>query len=208
MKCGGLQTLEDYTALDAGEWAKTVPSGVAPGMLTNFTQDLLFAMERLSLNPYAIRRLDHSTDPIPFVLSPGIAENITTLSTEALYSAGRLFYAGHSSQNNLTRTNKSSAACDALFYTHSNGSFLSLAIRTNFGSNLIYTPLDGPEDWLLAKMMPNVNGFWMGQRYHLANTHEVIETVYQAAVRTFSDSHPILAVLQHRRFTGELKRMD
>lgn len=107
-----------------------------PGMLTNFIQDLLFAMERLSLNPYAIRRLGPSIDPIPFVLAPGIAENITTLSTEALYSAGRLFYADHSSKNNLTRTIKSPAACGAFFYIPYNGSFLPLAIETNFGGNL------------------------------------------------------------------------
>lgn len=35
------------------------------GLLTNYTQDLLFSMERLSLNPYAVRRLTID-DGIPF----------------------------------------------------------------------------------------------------------------------------------------------
>lgn len=73
---------------------------------------------------------------------------------------------------------------------------MPLAIRTNVGSDLIYTPQDSAADWLLAKIMFNVNDFFMGQMDHLARTHSVVEIIYQAAIRTLSDDHPVLAILK------------
>jgi hypothetical protein len=77
--------------------------------------------------------------------------------------------------------------------------FLPLAIKPNAnGSSLVYTPQDLPNDWLLAKMMFNLNSFWHAQWYHLGATHVVGEIVYLSAIRTLSEEHPIMAVL-HRR---------
>jgi hypothetical protein len=59
--------------------------------------------------------------------------------------------------------------------------------RPNGGSNLTYTPQDTPNDWLLA----------FG---HFAATHEVVEIVYEAAIRTLSDDHPVLAILNRSKF--------
>jgi hypothetical protein len=96
----------------------------------------------------------------------------------------------------LTPTERYSAACDAFFYIDpTSEDFLPLAIRTNVGSNLIYTPMDEPADWLLAKIMYNVNDFWFAQWKHLASTHEVVQIAYLAAIRTLSDEHPVLALL-------------
>jgi hypothetical protein len=78
------------------------------------------------------------------------------------------------------------------------GDFLPLAIKPNVeGSDLVYTPQDLPNDWLLAKMMFNSNSFWHAQWYHLAATHAVGEIVYLSAIRTLSEEHPIMAIL-HR----------
>lgn len=60
---------------------------------------------------------------------------------------------------------------------------------------MIYTPLDTAEDWLLAKMMYNGNDVWWASWFHFSGTHAVIEIAYAAAVRTLSDSHPVLALL-------------
>lgn len=73
------------------QWDRSVPGGEGPGMLTNYTQDLLFSMERLSLNPYPLRRLKIS-DSLPFQISSSIVYNLTTaFSLEALKFNGRLF---------------------------------------------------------------------------------------------------------------------
>lgn len=59
-------------------------------MLTNYTQDLLFSMERLSLNPYPLRRFK-SSDPLPFQVSSNIVRTLTGYSLEGLKYSGRLF---------------------------------------------------------------------------------------------------------------------
>lgn len=189
--------MDDYVELYNREWEpSSAPTGIDPGMLTNYTQDLLFSMERLSFNPFAVRRLIPDKDELPFTIDNPTITNVSGSSLSTLLDDGRLFYVDHSSQAQLERTERYSAACDAYFYiTPSSGEFLPLAIRTNYGEDLIYTPADTANDWLLAKMMFNVNDFFMGQFHHLANTHYVIEIIYEAAVRTLSDDHPVLAVL-------------
>ncbi len=192
----GLKTLDDYTLLYDGHWKTFLPHGPVPGILTNYTQDLLFSMERLSLSPYQVRRLNPSSDTLQITIDDDVATNITGMTLQELLDAGRLFYADYRDQKNLTPTDRYSAACDAFFYINQTSSdFLPLAIRTNVGSNLIYTPNDEPDDWLLAKIMYNVNDFWYAQWNHLASTHEVVQIAYLAAIRTLSDEHPVLALL-------------
>ncbi|EPS36284.1 hypothetical protein H072_10175 [Dactylellina haptotyla CBS 200.50] len=197
-KYNNLKTLDDYTKLYDDEWVQsTNPTGVMPGMLTNYTQDLLFSMERLSLNPYSVRRLIPGQDSLPFIVDSSTVQNVAGTSLSSLLSQGRLFYVDHRDQSSLPRTAQFGAACDAYFYiSPSSGAFLPLAIRTNYGSNLIYTPADSANDWLLAKMMFNVNDFFHGQFHHLANTHFVAEVAFQAAVRTLSDNHPVYGVFK------------
>ncbi|KAK3675475.1 hypothetical protein LTR78_004558 [Recurvomyces mirabilis] len=196
-KYDGLQTVEDYTKLYDGEWMNTLPKGPDLGVLTNYTDDLLFSMERLSNSPYQVRRLNPNSDSLNFQIDDTIAKNITGSTLQQLFSAGRLFYSDYRDQGSLTpNLLRYSAACDAYFYVDINGDkFLPLAIRTNVGSNLIYTPADTANDWLLAKMMYNVNDFWFAQWNHLASTHEVVQIVYSAAIRTISEEHPVQALL-------------
>jgi hypothetical protein len=190
-----LQTLDDYTLI-YDHWKNTLPSGPAPGALTNYTQDLLFSMERLSFSPYQIRRVNPESDTLQFHIEDAVAQNVSGMTLKELFQAGRLFYADYRDQKNLTSTGLYDAAVDAFFYLDpASGDFLPLAIRTNANSSLVYTPNDSPEDWLLAKIMYNVNDFWFTQWNHLASTHEVVQISYLAAIRTLSDNHPALALL-------------
>jgi hypothetical protein len=160
-------------------------------------------MERLSLNPYAVRRLQPS-ESLPFTLHDDLTHNITGQTLTGLLSSNRLFYVDHRAQGKLERAvdGKYSAACDAFFYiSESSSEFLPLAIRTNTDNDLVYTPQDSENDWLLAKIMFNTNDFFMGQFHHLANTHYVTEVAHQAAVRTLSDDHPVLAIMSRCRFS-------
>ncbi|OCL06344.1 Lipoxygenase [Glonium stellatum] len=200
---GGLKSFADYAnILYNGQWSRAVPSGEDPGILSNYTEDLLFSMERLSLNPYAIRRLTPQ-EILPFELGD-VGDSIlqvAEMSITALQQAGRLFLVDHSYQAKYPTTGRFGAACSAYFFIHpTSGDFLPLAIKTNVGNDLVYTPLDAPNDWLLAKIMFNVNDLFFAQIYHLVATHDVGEIVHQAAIRTLSDNHPILAILDKLMF--------
>lgn len=60
--------------------------------MTNYTQDLLFSMERLSQNPYPLELVKPS-DPLPFRVPDGLTEIITGVSLETLHTNGNLFVA-------------------------------------------------------------------------------------------------------------------
>ncbi|KAI7083145.1 Lipoxygenase [Hortaea werneckii] len=197
----GLETLEDYTKLYDGQWKNSMPSSNFDGVLTNFTDDRFFSMERLANSPYAVRRLEPGVDSLAFQLDEGLATNLTTLTLQELFDAGRLFYADYRDQKDLQPTARYSAACDAYFYIHpESDDFLPLAIRTNSGGNLIYTPADDFEDWTLAKIMYNVCDIWFAQWDHLARTHETAHIAYMAAIRTLSEEHPVMAILNRLMF--------
>ncbi|KAJ4390851.1 hypothetical protein N0V93_004450 [Gnomoniopsis smithogilvyi] len=196
-KYDGLKTVNDYTLLYNGEWTSTLPKGPVPGILTNYTQDLLFSMERLSNSPYAVRRLNPSVDTLAFDVDESVAQLISGSTLQGLLDAGRLFYVDHSAQGDLARVaGRYAPACDAYFYiSETSGEFLPLAIRTGVGANLIYTPQDEAADWLLAKMMFSINDSWFVDWFHLASTHEVVQIVWMAAIRTLSVEHPVYALL-------------
>ena len=157
-------------------------------------------MERLSVNPFSTQRL-RPNDVLPFDLDDSTTVKIAGTTLRKLQRSGRLFLASHSYQAAYKlQSGRYAAACDAYFYIHpKTGDFLPLAIKTNVGSNLTYTPLDGPSDWLLAKMMFNSNDFLQSQIFHLANSHAVAEIVYLAALRTLSVRHPVRAFLDRSK---------
>lgn len=158
-------------------------------------------MERLSVNPYSTKRLNPASDVLQFEVEDAVATDITGTTVGELFKSGSLFYADHRFQASLESTGRYAAACDAYFYIHpTSGDFLPLAIRTNVGSDLIYTPANSSNYWLLAKIAFNLNDFWFSQFYHLAGTHMVAEIVYEAAYRTLSDEHPVMALLQRCEF--------
>lgn len=158
-------------------------------------------MERLSVNPYSTKRLNPASDILQFEIEDAVAINITGTTVAELFQTGSLFYADHRFQATLESTGRYAAACDAYFYIHpTSKKFLPLAIRTNVGSDLVYTPADTSNDWLLAKMAFNLNDFWFSQFYHFAATHMVVEITYEAAYRTLSDVHPVMALLQRCEF--------
>ena len=93
-----MENLDSYKLLYENQWKQSVPSGPAEGMLSNFTKDRLFSMEKLSLNPYSIRRLHPKNDTLPFNLDATISEKLSGTNIELLHSSGRLFYIDHSYQ--------------------------------------------------------------------------------------------------------------
>lgn len=159
-------------------------------------------MERLSVNSYSVRRLHPTADVLPFEIDSVISRKVTGVDIRTLHRAGRLFYADHSYQARYpTVAGKYTAACSAYFYLHPVSSqFLPLAIKTNVGSDLIYTPLDDEKDWLLAKMMFNMNDLFHGQIFHLANSHAICEVVNLAALRTLGSDHPVMGLLDRRAY--------
>lgn len=195
-----MKTLEDFSKYYTGQWKLTAPDGPYQGMLTNYTSDLLFSMERLSVAPFRVFRVK-ADDALVFTVDN--AESISGLSLEALQSQGRLFLVDHSDQKDLPKssTYKYGGAAQAYFYIHpESGDFLPLAIKpNNEGSDLVFTPEDDENDWLLAKMIFNLNDVWFTQWYHLAAEHETSEIVYLSAIRSLSEEHPIMPILHRRK---------
>jgi arachidonate 15-lipoxygenase (second type)/8-lipoxygenase (S-type) len=156
-------------------------------------------MSRLSINLFSIRRLNQKQEHVSLSLDPVTAKRLSGMTVDELLADGRLFVVDYSSQASLIRTNLSAAACDVYFFIHPNSSnFLPLAIVTNTGANLTYTPLDTVNDWLLAKIMFNVNDLWFATWYHFAGSHFVVEIVTEAAICTLSDNHPVFALVKRR----------
>ena len=199
-KAGGFHNLSSYELLYQDEWNQSNPIGIAPGYFTNYTLDLFFSMERLSVNPFSTSRL-HPDDELPFTLDDATASEITGTTLADLHQSGRLFLASHSYQAHYKlQPGRHGAACDAYFYQHPDtNDFLPLAIKTNVGNDLTYTPLDSETDWLFAKLMFNSNDFLHSQIFHLANSHAVAEIVYLAALRTLSPRHPVRAFLDRSK---------
>lgn len=158
-------------------------------------------MERLSVNPFSTFRL-HPNDTLPFTLDNVTVSKIAGASLENLHKSGRLFLASHSYQARYKlQPGRFAAACDAYFFLQpKTNDFLPLAIKTNVGSNITYTPLDDENDWLFAKLMFNSNDFMHSQVFHLANSHAVAEIVYLAALRTLTARHPVRAFLDRSEY--------
>ncbi|KAI0487059.1 lipoxygenase [Xylaria cf. heliscus] len=194
---GGLNKLEDYANLYDGQWENAFPDGPFPGMLTNFTDDRLFSMMRLSASPYRIKRVKPS-DSLLFPVDNAAA--ITGLSLQQLKAQGRLFLEDFSEMKELDPTDKFGAGSQSYFYIHpKSGDFLPLAIRPlvkgRENSALVYTPKDEPTDWMLAKLIMNSADLWHTTWSHITMSHSAAELPYLAAIRTLSDSHPVLAII-------------
>ncbi|KAI3331093.1 lipoxygenase [Ustulina deusta] len=194
---GGLQKLEDYANLYDGQWPEAFPDGPFPGMLTNFTDDRLFSMMRLSASPYRIKRVKPS-DKLLFPVDDAAA--ITGLSLKQLQAQGRLFLEDFSEMKELDPTDKFGAGCQGYFYIDpKSGDFLPLAVRPlvkgRENSALVYTSKDTPNDWMLAKMFLNQNDGWHTTWAHITQSHSAAEAPYLAAIRTLSDNHPVLVMI-------------
>lgn len=198
MQHGGIATLDDYQILYKDQWQRSLPGGPYSGILTNYTNDLLFSMARLSVNPYSLVRLDPAT-PLPFTMDDVVAKDRCSQTLGDLHQDGNLFYVNYSSLASLPiSSGKYVAGTEAFFYIDPRSSdFLPLAIKfTSATSNLVYTPADIASDWLFAKMMFNLNDVWQAAWYHFASSHFVLEIVYEAAIRSFSEQHPIMAIMR------------
>ncbi|KAF5981976.1 arachidonate 5-lipoxygenase [Fusarium bulbicola] len=148
-------------------WQKSVPRGLADGVLRNAKSDLYFSMERLSVHPESLRRVKQD-EHVALRVQDSIARKITTKTQRSLQKEGRLFIVDHSSLANLTLTKgRYAGACEALFFIHpTSGDFLPLAIHPNNG--------------------------W----YHPAAAHISSDLIYMSATRSFSDMHPVWGLIR------------
>ncbi|KAF2637306.1 Lipoxygenase [Massarina eburnea CBS 473.64] len=202
---GQLKTLDDYVnVLYSNQWLNASPLKPALGALTNYTLDSFFGGERL-VRPYSLYKAEEKDTKL-IDISDDDAKKIAGSTVADLLKAGKLFAVDHSYQADQTVyvpsqfNDKYGAPVTALFYLNDEKELLPLGIRTNVGENFTYTNLDKPNDWLLAKIMFNVADQFHSQIYHLTATHNVGEALHEAAMRTLSDSHPIMAVLDRLNY--------
>ncbi len=196
--------LSSFLALYLDQWQASNPDGLDAGAYTNFTQDLYFSMERLSVNPYSLSRVSPN-QTLPFRVADNITTTLTGTTLSKLQQAGRLFVVDHSSFASLPRiTGRYFASCTGYFFVSPKSEeFLPLAIKTNEGADLIYTPLDSPNDWFLAKTLFESNEAVFADTFHLSATHAVAEIVHEAALRTMADQHPLRGILDQSKHTSK-----
>ncbi|KAI0193378.1 lipoxygenase [Xylaria flabelliformis] len=194
--------LDDYANTYENQWNMSLPRGPMLGMLTNYTDDRLFSMMRLSGTPYKIQRVQLN-EALLFPVDN--AASITGgLSLEDLRAQGRLFSTDFShlkvyTETDLPSSGKYGAGCQAYFYIDQSGDFLPLAVKPIIKgrekSALVYTPEDEPADWLLAKMLLNQNDGYHSTWAHVGQSHSAAEAPYLAAIRSLSDDHPVMGIL-------------
>nr|QCS26860.1 putative manganese lipoxygenase [Didymosphaeria variabile] len=208
---GTLKTLDDYaTVLYKDQWLNASPLKPALGSLTNYTLDSFFGGERL-VRPYSLYKATDK-DAKLIDISDEEAKKIAGSTVAELLSANRLFAVDHTYQADQSTyvpsqfNDKYGPPASALFYLDDKNDLLPLGIRTNVGANLTYTPLDEGNDWLLAKIMFNVADQFHNQIYHLTATHNVGEALHEAAMRTLSDKHPVMAVLDRLNYQAYSSR--
>ncbi|GFF96922.1 hypothetical protein IFM47457_11132 [Aspergillus lentulus] len=145
-------------------------------MRTKGTHDLLFSMERLSINPYVVRRLHPRRAVSPL------------WSMREWCSTWR--------EEEPSRLSATRAACTAYFFIHPLRRLSPSSHHDQHGEwpPHIYT-MDETHDWLFAKMAFDMNDLFHLQLYHLANTHDVADSVHLAALRTMSARHSVRGYL-------------
>ncbi|KAI1259424.1 lipoxygenase [Xylariaceae sp. FL1019] len=193
---GPFTSLDDYARLYDNEWQTIIPGELlVPGMKTNYTDDRLFSMARLSANPYRTRRVQHK-EKLLFPVDN--AASITGLSLEHLRDQGRLFSVDYSDMADLPRSSNYGAICQAFFYIcPKTGDFLPLAVNAMYSnSSLIYTPEDSPDDWMLGKLLFNQNDNWYITYAHISFSHSASDFAYLTAIRSLSESHPLMALIE------------
>ncbi|KAI3331577.1 Lipoxygenase [Xylariaceae sp. AK1471] len=195
---GNFSTLDDYSKVYDGLWQTSLPSGPLPGMLTNHTDDRTFSMMRLSSIPYRLRRVQRG-DALLFPVDDEVSKSITGRTLEELHAQGRLFSEDFLSMKDQEATPAYGAGCQGYFYIDDAGDFLPLAIKVTVkgreDSALVYTPKDLPGEWLFAKMTINANDGWHSTWGHTTQSHSAAEAPYLAAIRSLSENHPIMAML-------------
>ncbi|KAI1825291.1 Lipoxygenase [Xylaria intraflava] len=195
---GNFSTLNDYSKAYENQWTTSLPSGPLPGMLTNHTDDRTFSMMRLSSVPYRLRRVKVD-DALLFPVDRNLSESITGHSLEDLHAQGRLFSEDFAEMKDQETTPAYGAGCQAYFYIGDTGDFLPLAIKVivkgREDSALVYTPKDIWDEWQFAKMTINANDGWHSTWGHTTQSHSAAEAPYLAAIRSLSEDHPVMAVL-------------
>lgn len=222
---GGFKSLEDYgrklyTGVGKFENVTLSKRGPYEGLVEKGGEDECFALERLSLQPYTLRRLsapsggDFATHDavLPFAVEDATVYQLTDGEASSLLEllrASLLYYVDYRfltqerlSEQQSEQQGRYTAATDAFFFVHpATKAFLPLAIRTHaIGASgaaapALYTPLDQKAHWQLAKLVFNQNDLWWSQIYHLAATHEILDLVLAKAIRSFSVHHPVFAFL-------------
>lgn len=120
-----------------------------PTSVIDWDQDSSFAADRLTINGFKLQAAENALFPI----DDEIVVSITQHSLEWLLRNKLLFEIDFSREGAFSphNTRKYVPRVHALFFINDSGVFSTLAIHI-LDSGLTYTPLDDPDDWMLAKL--------------------------------------------------------
>lgn len=197
-----VRTLKDCDAF----YEKTRPLMPTPPSIDQ--SDDNFAALRLSRSGYSMELL-RSTDPrlehVDLNLTSFQARTLCGASTAELFATDSLFvsdFGDVARYNDPDKPEKFAANVQGFFCVDRRDQrFLPLAIHL-VDSNLVYTPFDRPDEWMLAKMVLNTAEIHVQQIRHFAEIHLVFEPLRVEMTRALAADHPVYKFLNHHLYAA------
>ena len=117
------------------------------------------------------------------------------------FKHGNVYIADYSVLDNINPSinteHNNTAAPLCLFLVQKSGDLLPIAIQlSQDAGSAIWTPRDGPEDWLLAKLFVRCADFLHQFTSHMLYCHLVVEPFVVATMRQLSQAHPVYKLLK------------
>ena len=119
-----------------------------------------------------------------------------------MFQHGNVYIADYSALDNLDSANQdiehnNTAAPMCLFLVQKSGEMSPIAIQlSQEAGSPIWTPRDGAEDWLVAKLFVRSADFLHQFTSHMLYCHLVIEPFTIATMRQLSQAHPVYKLLK------------
>lgn len=164
------------------------------GVVQDWKSDEWFVKERFITNPASLTQIHR----LPFLIDnlQDLMQDNRNIS-EAL-STGHFYmvdYAWMLQLKEYVQNGRYASSPIALFYHHSNGQLVPIAIKPLADSPSYYTPASAPHVWLLSKILFNSADAFYQSVQHFIDSHIMIEAVHTSLLRNIGESHPVFVLL-------------
>lgn len=197
-----VQTLEDCHAI----YDKT--QQLIPTPPSTDQSDENFGALRVSRSGFSMELLlstDRRLQQVDLNLTTFQARTVCGASIPGLFADNSLFvndFSDVAKYNDLDKPEKFVANVQGFFCVDRRDErFMPLAIRF-VDQNLVYTPFDRPNEWMLAKMVFNTAEIHMQQIRHFAEVHLAFEPLRVEMMRALAADHPVYKFLDRHLYAA------
>lgn len=190
-----LKSLSDYD----GFYQKLQPYIPRPIAAIEPTGDDAFGQDRLTMNGMRLKQVRIGSKFTQSSMTYRQVKNVCGYGMQSLIRQGMLFdvnLAFASQYNDPKAPHKYAPGVIGYFCVTTKRRFVPLMIHI-IDTDLVYSPYDTPNEWILAKMALNTAEMNVQQHDHFMETHMILEPIRVELLRTVSKSHPIHVLLEH-----------